>query len=197
MTHRLNFLGHHFNSQGACVCTGKCCNDEHYCICSNCKRDYCVADHPPEEPVAKLPTPVKFKAGDKIQPRNNRLGAQYSVGPDRERTVKFVGDTVAVYEYEMSSGATAEKSCTLTHLADSFELVPNFFKVGRSYKRMAGWSIPAQRSDVIERFEVKQVERNGSGSLVAFGRLTVLNAADQWVLRDQYSWDSERWEEDR
>jgi len=76
-------------------------------------------------------------------------------------------------------------------------VVKPFFQAGKSYVRHTGWSIVAQQNDVLERFQVTQVERNGSGLLVAFGRLTVLQHADTWVLRDEYSWNKDGWELDR
>lgn len=195
MTHRLNFMGNHFNANGSCACTNSCCTDLRYCTCPDCKRDQCPAAHPPEEPVAKLPTPVTV--GDKVQPRKNRYGDAYD--GSGTRTVKYIGPSWVVYDRlsGLPDHPAYENTITTMDFVRAFEVAPDFFQAGRSYKRMAGWSIPAQRSDVIERFEVKQVERNGTGLFVAFGRLTVVQHADQWVLRDEFSWSKDRWEEDR
>lgn len=176
----------HLSDDGCCLCVNDCCNTDGLCSCRECNRDLCMCDHTPE---GNLKT---FKAKDRIRPNGNGF---YDNGV--ERTLEYVGKGWAIYTgRDGREDQETEYSISLAELKRNFEVVPDFFEVGKTYRRHASWSIAAQLNSVNERFEVKQVERNGNGLYVAFGRLTVVQTADTWVLRDEYSWQNDNWELD-
>lgn len=86
-----------------------------------------------------------------------------------------------------------------TGIAKAYDKIEPFFEPGKTYRRWTSWSITAQLRDVFERFECTQVERNGSGSLVAFGRCTVKSdgakGADCWIILSAYDYNNHGWQE--
>lgn len=139
---------------------------------------------------------MTMKTGDLI--RSTKIVCGVRVGGAEKHRIEYYGNDYVVYRVWSFDGRDLGEQTMPRKLFDkNFEPIPNFFELGKRYIRHASWSIPAQLNDVNERFDVKQVERNGTGVWVAFGRLTVVQAADTWVLRDEYSWKNEKWELDK
>jgi hypothetical protein len=112
-----------------------------------------------------------FNVGDKVQ--HSGLSAQYEVLGVHDAYLWLQREGAGPY----------------TGLAKVYEKVEPFFEAGKAYGRTVRWqNIPRP-----ERFECTQVERNGSGKPVAFGRWTVPDAGiDRWLtLMEFFDWKKE------
>jgi hypothetical protein len=138
-----------------------------------------------------MPDDTPFKQGDKIRHKT-------PVGLTPLRATEGVYEVLGVHDVYV--WRTSTTGMPVVGVAAVYEKVEPFFEPGKTYRRLAAWSVVAQAEEVIERFECAQVERNGSGSPVAFGRLTIPGwskpDADKWIILDRYDHSKPNgWEE--
>jgi hypothetical protein len=136
-----------------------------------------------------------MKVGDQI--RSSRMFDGVRIGGKEPKRLEFYGEKWVVWRTWSSKGEDLGESCTSRENFDEqFELVPDFFEVGKTYERHTNWSIPAQR-ECTEWFKCTAVETNGDGTYVAFGRFGALGVGVIWICKSQYAWENDGWKEAR
>lgn len=123
---------------------------------------------------------MKIKTGDRVR----------WAGLDDWKVLGFHGDWAWVTRQD-------EKRPPCSAKVDQLKKVHAFFEKGRTYQRVAPWSIVAQRQNVTEQFDVHSVEYNGDGRAIAFGLLTITGhrPVRQWIILSPYDWDTEGWQD--
>lgn len=97
--------------------------------------------------------------------------------------------------------STQQSVPPFTGILKAYDKVKPFFEEGKTYKRLARWSVPAQKENVRERFTVDAVRTDSDGRKVAFGCLTYSDAQGralgdhQWTTMSHHAFDHEGWRE--
>lgn len=131
-----------------------------------------------------------FKVGDKITPKRPQ---DWPNPQNRDRTIVHIGKSWVLYDF-----GDDENVIHIATLRRDYEVIPDFFEVGKKYRRPTPFSSAFQVRDVTELFEPLVVDSEVSGDLLAFGRLALEADPDTYHLAtfSKYAWDTcERWTE--